>query len=105
MQTFKSHMRLLSFISFLLRSSCEGSNVNGTEPADWRSKAVSAWTSQDVGQWLASLQLAEHQGSFEENEITGEHLRALTKEDLQELGVSRMGHRMTITKAIQQLGS
>ncbi|XP_022111184.1 SH3 and multiple ankyrin repeat domains protein 3-like isoform X4 [Acanthaster planci] len=81
----------------------QGSNSNENDVQGWKTKPLVEWTSQDVGLWLTSLNLSEHRRSFEENEIAGEHLSALTKDDLQELGVVRMGHRLTISKAIKQL--
>ena len=80
----------------------EGSNTDLTDTAEWRNKPCLQWTPQDVGLWLISLNMSEHRSSFEENEISGEHLSGLSKEDLQELGVGRLGHRLTIMKAIQQ---
>ncbi|XP_038073650.1 protein shank-like isoform X2 [Patiria miniata] len=84
----------------------QGTNANQNDGAEgWKTKPLLEWTAQDVGLWLTSLNLSEHRPSFEENEIAGEHLSALTKDDLQELGVGRMGHRLTISKAVQRLTS
>ena len=79
-----------------------GSNGNSNNTEEWRTKPFLSWTPQDVGLWLIGLNMSEHRSSFEENEITGEHLSSLSKDDLQELGVGRLGHRLTIMKAIQQ---
>ncbi|XP_071791706.1 uncharacterized protein [Asterias amurensis] len=80
----------------------QGSNGNSNNTEEWRTKPFLSWTPQDVGLWLIGLNMSEHRSSFEENEITGEHLSSLSKDDLQELGVGRLGHRLTIMKAIQQ---
>ncbi|CAN0430142.1 unnamed protein product [Lampetra planeri] len=66
-------------------------------------KPLHLWTKYDVGDWLESLNLAEHRESFLDNEIDGTHLPALQKEDLLELGVTRVGHRMNIERALRIL--
>ena len=43
--------------------------------------------------WLISL-------AFTENEIVGEALIALQHEELKEMGVTSMGHRLTILKGV-----
>lgn len=59
------------------------------------------WNKYDVADWLDSLNLSEHRESFLHNEIEGSHLPALTKEDYVELGVTRVGHRMNIERALK----
>uniref|UniRef100_A0AAZ3RFW4 SH3 and multiple ankyrin repeat domains protein 3 n=1 Tax=Oncorhynchus tshawytscha TaxID=74940 RepID=A0AAZ3RFW4_ONCTS len=61
------------------------------------------WSKYDVGDWLESVGLAEHRARFQEHEIEGSHLPALTKDDFAELGVTRVGHRMNIERALRQL--
>ena len=41
--------------------------------------------------------------TFKDNEIIGEHLMDMTKDDLKELGIRKIGHRKTITSKIQHL--
>lgn len=67
------------------------------------SKAVLSWTKQDVADWLESLNLAEHRDAFLENDIEGTHLPSLQKQDLIDLGVTRVGHRMNIERALKLL--
>jgi hypothetical protein len=67
------------------------------------SKAVKLWTVVDVGDWLASIGLTAYRPVFAENEIAGEHLLDLDKGDLKELGVTTLGHRMTIVKGLAVL--
>ncbi len=57
----------------------------------------------EVGDWLSSLNLNEHRDTFINNDITGELLLDMTKEELIELGVSSLGHRMSILKAVKKL--
>ena len=66
-------------------------------------KSVSEWTVEDVSDWLDELNLGEYKESFTDNAISGEHLTSLGKDDLSELGVKRLGHRLTIIKALQKL--
>ncbi|XP_078405605.1 SH3 and multiple ankyrin repeat domains protein 2b isoform X2 [Cetorhinus maximus] len=67
------------------------------------SKAVLLWTKHDVADWLDTLNLGEHKDAFLDNEIDGTHLPSLQKEDLIDLGVTRVGHRMNIERALRQL--
>ncbi|XP_061077965.1 SH3 and multiple ankyrin repeat domains protein 2-like isoform X2 [Conger conger] len=66
-------------------------------------KPVPLWSTQDVADWLDSLHLGEHKAAFLENEIEGAHLPSLQKEDLIDLGVTRVGHRMNIERALKML--
>ncbi|XP_033102065.1 SH3 and multiple ankyrin repeat domains protein 3-like isoform X3 [Anneissia japonica] len=71
----------------------------------FQDKELSTWQPEDVADWLISLKLGEYRESFLENEISGEHLMALSKEDFTELGVTRIGHRLTIEKHLRKLRS
>ncbi|XP_034391098.1 SH3 and multiple ankyrin repeat domains protein 3 [Cyclopterus lumpus] len=66
-------------------------------------KPLHLWNKYDVGDWLESIHLGEHRAGFQEHEIEGSHLPALTKEDFAELGVTRVGHRMNIERALKML--
>ncbi|XP_077087051.1 SH3 and multiple ankyrin repeat domains protein 2 isoform X2 [Siphateles boraxobius] len=66
-------------------------------------KPVLVWTKHDVADWLESLNLAEHKKAFLDNEIEGTHLPNLQKEDLVDLGVTRVGHRMNIERGLKLL--
>uniref|UniRef100_A0AAR2L0U1 SH3 and multiple ankyrin repeat domains protein 3 n=1 Tax=Pygocentrus nattereri TaxID=42514 RepID=A0AAR2L0U1_PYGNA len=66
-------------------------------------KPLHLWNKYDVGDWLVSINLGEHRERFQEHEIEGSHLPALTKDDFAELGVTRVGHRMNIERALKQL--
>lgn len=69
----------------------------------WRQRPLALWSKYDVGDWLESVGLAEHRQHFQEHEIEGSHLPALTKEDYAELGVTRLGHRINIERALRTL--
>ncbi|XP_040834267.1 SH3 and multiple ankyrin repeat domains protein 1 isoform X1 [Ochotona curzoniae] len=64
-------------------------------------KPLGFWTKFDVADWLEWLGLAEHRARFLDHEIDGSHLPALTKDDYVDLGVTRVGHRMNIDRALK----
>jgi class 3 adenylate cyclase/predicted ATPase len=53
--------------------------------------------------WLAALGLEQYAERFVENDIDLAVLRDLTDEDLKEIGISALGHRRKILKAIAEL--
>jgi SH3/ankyrin repeat-containing protein len=69
---------------------------------DYLNKPIETWTMKDVGAWLVSLQLAEHQDRFVENNMNGELLTRLDRNKLISLGVSQVGHRMALERAIKK---
>uniref|UniRef100_A0A8C4NAR9 SAM domain-containing protein n=1 Tax=Eptatretus burgeri TaxID=7764 RepID=A0A8C4NAR9_EPTBU len=72
-------------------------------PAFGLDRPVKLWTKQEVGEWLESLSLGELRKSFFDHDIDGSLLPVLTREDLMELGVRRVGHRMSLERALRQL--
>lgn len=66
-------------------------------------KPLPYWTKYDVADWLTYLNLGEHRDRFMDNEIDGSHLPSLTKDDFLDLGVTRVGHRMNIERALKKL--
>lgn len=58
---------------------------------------------QTVGQWLDQLGLAQYAETFAAQEIDASLLPELTDADLQSLGVSLLGHRKRLLKAIGEL--
>ncbi|GAB0202161.1 SH3 and multiple ankyrin repeat domains protein 1-like [Grus japonensis] len=64
-------------------------------------KPLAFWSKFDVADWLEYLNLGEHRARFLHNEIDGSHLPSLTKEDYIDLGVTRVGHRMNIDRALK----
>jgi class 3 adenylate cyclase len=57
----------------------------------------------DLGDWLRSLGLERYESAFRENEIDDTVLPSLTAEDLKDLGVSIVGHRLKLLDAIDAL--
>uniref|UniRef100_A0A8C6RE24 SH3 and multiple ankyrin repeat domains protein 3 n=1 Tax=Nannospalax galili TaxID=1026970 RepID=A0A8C6RE24_NANGA len=85
-----------------LPSPAPGPGVPGPR-RPFQQKPLQLWSKFDVGDWLESIHLGEHRDRFEDHEIEGAHLPALTKDDFVELGVTRVGHRMNIERALRQL--
>ena len=59
----------------------------------------------DLGDWLRSLGLGKYEAAFRENEIDKSVLLRLSAEDLKELGVTALGHRVKLLDAIAALRS
>ncbi|KAK9383743.1 uncharacterized protein V2V93DRAFT_362625 [Kockiozyma suomiensis] len=64
---------------------------------------IVSWDVEDVGAWLDRLGLSQYKVGFADNEITGDVLIHLDHDFLKELGVSAVGHRLTILKAVYQI--
>ncbi|XP_029288854.1 SH3 and multiple ankyrin repeat domains protein 3 isoform X1 [Cottoperca gobio] len=105
-------------VRFVMRSSSAHSRSRSPSPSPSHSpglgspllalrpfhqKPLHLWNKYDVGDWLESINLGEHRAGFQEHEIEGSHLPALTKDDFAELGVTRVGHRMNIERALKML--
>jgi class 3 adenylate cyclase len=57
----------------------------------------------DIGGWLRSLGLERYEVAFRENDIDEAVLPSLTHENLKELGVASLGHRVKLLDAIAAL--
>ena len=57
----------------------------------------------DIMVWLRSLGLGKYEAAFRENEIDETVLPSLTHENLKELGVTALGHRLKLLDAIAAL--
>jgi len=64
---------------------------------------ASTWTVQQVGDFLRWLELGQYAEAFVENEIDGELLMDLDKDELKELTVTALGHRKKLLKALDNL--
>jgi class 3 adenylate cyclase len=53
--------------------------------------------------WLKESGLEQYAGAFEENAITVDLVRDLTDDDLKDLGITMMGHRKALLRAIDAL--
>ena len=64
---------------------------------------VRVWTPDAVKQWLCQLGFPQYCETFLENDINGEALVLLDETALSELGISSVGHRMTLLTQIYEL--
>src|SRR5450759_1132193 len=60
---------------------------------------------QQIADWLEKLGLGQYAPRFAENDINFAILSDLTDQDLKELGVSSLGHRRQLLRAIAELNS
>jgi len=58
---------------------------------------------QQVAEWLEKLGLGQYAQRFAENDINFSILSDLTDQDLKEIGVSSLGHRRQLLRAIAEL--
>ncbi|KAK2163027.1 hypothetical protein LSH36_87g05016 [Paralvinella palmiformis] len=68
----------------------------------YREKDIYRWSSTDVASWLDSLQLGEFKETFIKNNVTGQLLTHMDRNKLISLGVTQVGHRMAIERAIKK---
>ncbi|XP_011351823.2 diacylglycerol kinase eta isoform X1 [Ooceraea biroi] len=64
---------------------------------------IATWSVQEVCTWLENLQLEEYAEKFASHDIRGRELLALTRRDLKELGITKVGHVKRILQAIDDL--
>jgi class 3 adenylate cyclase len=57
----------------------------------------------DIGSWLQGLGLEQYEATFRENAIDETVLTRLTEENLKELGVTALGHRLKLLDAVAAL--
>ena len=75
---------------------------NGNE-RDLPRTIISEWTTDESAQFIASLGLPQYVDTFLDNEIVGESLILLKHEELKEMGVNSVGHRLTILKNVYEV--
>ncbi|KAI9671993.1 MAG: Adaptor for signal transduction [Trizodia sp. TS-e1964] len=61
---------------------------------------ISDWTAEECADYVTSLGLDQYSETFLDNDIVGEALIALKHEELKEMGISSVGHRLTILKSV-----
>lgn len=61
---------------------------------------ITEWTPEECAQFVASLNLRQYCDAFIEHGIVGEALIALKHDELKEMGITSVGHRLTILKQI-----
>ncbi|CAI7569330.1 unnamed protein product [Penicillium bialowiezense] len=64
---------------------------------------ITEWGVDESKEFLTSLGLLQYHGTFRENGIVGEALVALKHEELKEMGINSVGHRLTILKSVYEI--
>lgn len=64
---------------------------------------ISNWSTVEVGIWLESTQLGEYTEVFANNDIRGKELLNLSRRDLKEIGMTKVGHIKRILMAVKEL--
>ncbi|CAG8059229.1 unnamed protein product [Penicillium salamii] len=64
---------------------------------------IAEWGVDECKEFLTSLGLLQYHGTFRENGIVGEALIALKHEELKEMGINSVGHRLTILKSVYEI--
>ncbi|KAH8429404.1 adaptor protein STE50 [Aspergillus melleus] len=63
---------------------------------------ITEWTAEECASFLVTLGLRQYCPAFLENEIVGEALIALKHDELKEMGIISVGHRLTILKSVYE---
>lgn len=66
---------------------------------------ISNWSTVEVGIWLESVQLGEYTEVFANNDIRGKELLNLSRRDLKEIGITKVGHLKRILMAVKELST
>ncbi|KAH8880458.1 protein kinase regulator Ste50 [Thozetella sp. PMI_491] len=61
---------------------------------------ITEWTADECADFIATIGLQQYSDKFIENDIVGEALVALLHDDLKQMGISSVGHRLTILKSV-----
>ncbi|KAI9818269.1 MAG: Adaptor for signal transduction [Thelocarpon impressellum] len=61
---------------------------------------ITEWTAGECADYVSGLGLPQYADAFLDNEIVGEALIALKHEELKEMGVASVGHRLTVLKSV-----
>ncbi|PSS00959.1 SAM domain-containing protein [Coniella lustricola] len=61
---------------------------------------ITEWNADECADFIATIGLQQYSDHFIENEIVGEALVALLHDDLKSMGISSVGHRLTILKSV-----
>ncbi|KAK7509862.1 uncharacterized protein IWZ02DRAFT_69239 [Phyllosticta citriasiana] len=61
---------------------------------------ITTWTSEQVADWISNLGLGHYAATFLDENVDGDALVALQHADLKELGISSVGHRLTVLKGV-----
>ncbi|KAF7506808.1 hypothetical protein GJ744_011420 [Endocarpon pusillum] len=73
---------------------------NGGDDHNLPRTIITEWTAEECAQFISSLGLRQYCDAIMDNEIVGEALVALRHEELKEMGIASVGHRLTILKNV-----
>ncbi|OJI99384.1 hypothetical protein ASPVEDRAFT_123291 [Aspergillus versicolor CBS 583.65] len=63
---------------------------------------ITEWTAEECAAYVAALGLRQYCQAFIENGIVGDALIALRHDELKEMGIASVGHRLTILKSVYE---
>lgn len=75
----------------------------GTDERRPLKKIITQWMANDTADFITSLGLRQYCDRFVENDIVGEALIALKHDELKEMGITSVGHRLTILKSVYEI--
>ena len=61
------------------------------------------WSPEDVSIWLTDNGFSQYVSAFLSNKVSGESIFSLNINDLEEIGVSTLGHRIKMLKKVKEL--
>lgn len=64
---------------------------------------ITQWTADQCADWVAGLGLAQYAESFVDEAINGLALVEMQHHDLKEMGISSVGHRLTLLKGVYDI--
>ncbi|OCK80502.1 hypothetical protein K432DRAFT_404676 [Lepidopterella palustris CBS 459.81] len=64
---------------------------------------ISQWTAEQCADFISTLGLSQYADTFIDEGITGDALVALQHAELKEMGMTSVGHRLTILKAVYEI--
>ena len=74
-----------------------------TDPTVGAGGLMSDWSIAQVGVWLGEIGFPQYAAPFRDNHIDGKALLLLGKEDLTDIGVRSVGHRLAILRSRDEL--
>lgn len=79
-------------------------SADSTSEISATTHSVLSWNFDDIRDWLRKLNLFEYVEAFEIHAITnGKILLQLTQENLKDIGINRVGHRVVVSNALDEM--
>ena len=73
--------------------------VTNSEAFQW--KPIDSWSKDDVGHWLDSVSMSQYKTLFNRKGIAGRDLVKLSRKEFSSMGITHVGQRMELEKAIK----